>query len=315
MTRPVVALAVTWCLVAPAALADNVQRAIDDIRNTTDARRAGEIYASVARSAPDSAELRDVYMRKMLSLGRPDKAFGPAKALVKLDPSNGVAWAVVGCRSTSTTEAFSATVRAAVLLARDANVMRNLGQLVCWYEHQPEPPKVDAEVTKVFEANRKAWGANDAFQAGFERRKKGYDAHQKAIKGIEKAMEKIKADVEEIEDELERVEEDMAECRARIKELEEEIRSYWGIGPGGPSYGSSKAKAEVTRQRTRLNELSSEKKELIKQGKKCAKKFKKQEGTLAKVKRNEKDAMREAGAEFKLCPPACEPAAPDDSEG
>jgi TolA-binding protein len=290
------------------ARADNVKRAINDIRNATDARRAGEIYATVARSAPNSAELRDVYMRKMLSLGRPDKAFGPAKALVKLDPFNGVAWAVVGCCSTSSCEGFCAMVRAAALLKKDAHVMGNLGQLVSWYDHQEEPPKIDPEVLALFNDHRKAWETDKAFAAGYQRREKGYAAHREAIADVEKAMERIGEDADGLEDELDRVEEEIAQCRARIRELEEEIESYWGIGPYGSRYGNSKAKAELTRQRTRLGELSGEKKELVNQGRKCTKKHKKLATTLLKVKRDEKGAMRDAGASFNLLAPASVPA-------
>jgi TolA-binding protein len=302
-------------MVSPAASAGNVEQAVKDIRNATDARRAGEIYVSVARSAPESAELRDVYVRKMLEFGQLTKAFSPAKALVKLDPSNGVAWAVVGAKSTSTTEAFSATVRAASLLAGDANVMKNLGQLVCWYEHETEsekPPKVEPEVMKIFEANREAWGSNEAFKAGFDRRQKGYDAHQKAVEGVEKSMEQTKADVEDIKGQLEEVEEKIAECRARIKELEEELRVYSVTQRDkdgkkkkvGRVYGDRTTMAEVTRQRTRLGELANEKKTLIGQGKKLGSKYRKLEGTLAKTKRNEKGPMRDADADFKFAAPA-----------
>ncbi|KKN86367.1 hypothetical protein LCGC14_0269210 [marine sediment metagenome] len=298
---------------------EQMRRVIREIEGSQNARQAGEAYASVARLAPKHVELRDVYMRKLVALGASEAAATPARALTKLDPTNGLAWALTSCANAKRKKlalAFKGAVMAANLLGSDANVMNNIGQMAAWRDNEPDVKGLDAKTLADFEKSREAWAARKSFKQGYDRIQGGYEHHRELITEAEAAVEEKKEQIKDLEDSLRENKKEIVLSRERIKDLEAEIRIIrsrylrtgaprvprGGGGVGISSIASAEAK-ELQAEQEHMGELLREKKQLRAQGKKRVKEWRAAKRNIDVVKRDKRKAFREAKAEFALKPP------------
>jgi len=100
-----------------------------------------EAYRQGCKIDADNVQLHEEYMRRMLKLGVPHVAAEPAEALRRLQPKNVLALGTLGCvyaQRGRFPEALQATVAAAMLCLDDESIVRNVGQLIAWYQHDPK---------------------------------------------------------------------------------------------------------------------------------------------------------------------------------
>ena len=297
---------------------EQMRRAIREIEGSQNVRQAGEAYASVARLAPEHVELRDVYMRKLVALGASEAAATPAQALTKLDPTNGLAWALTSCANAKRNGlalAFKGAVLAANLLGNDPNVMNNIGQMAAWRDNEPDVKGLDVKALADFEKSREAWAARSGFKQGYDRIQGGYEHHRELITEAEAAVEEKQEQIKDLEDSLRENNKEIILSRQRIKDLEEEIRIIRsrylrtgaprvrrGGGVGISSIASEEAK-ELQAEQEHMAELLHEKKQLQAEGGKRVKELRAAKRNIDVVKRDKQKAFREAKAEFAFKPP------------
>lgn len=294
-----------------------IRRVIREIESSKSARQAGQAYASIARRAPKNVELRDAYMRKLFALGAAEAAAIPAQELTRLDPGNGLAWALTSCnraKRNKLTEAFKTSVMAANLLGDDPNVMNNIGQMAAWRDNEPDVKGLDTKALADFEKSREAWSVREGFQKGYDRVQGGYDRHRELIAEAEAEVEEKKKQITEIEDQLADLQKEIILSRERIEELSEEVRilrlryvrngGRRGGGGSVSSIASSKEAKELQAEQQHMGELLQEKKALQTQGKKLVKGIRNSKRKIDTVKRDKRKIFREAKAEFAFKPPA-----------
>ena len=114
-----------------------IRLAVKAIREANTVAAAAEGYAEGAEVDRENVELNTAYMRRLLQLGQPQTAGGPATILVQVPVEDGMAFGVVGynCgRQNDLPNALRYTLKAANLLKDDPSIQNNLGQLTAWYE-------------------------------------------------------------------------------------------------------------------------------------------------------------------------------------
>ena len=155
----------------PATRQQRLAEQIRIIRQATRPEEAIEAYARGCGLDATNVEIRDAYMRRMLRFGRPEIAAYAAQVLVKLQPDNYLAWAVMGHRHGKRkewTEAYEATAVALEGLAKDPSVLYNAGQLVAWQEGQTPPPKLSDRARRAVEQKRPQLNGAPQFKKGFD---------------------------------------------------------------------------------------------------------------------------------------------------
>ena len=122
--------------------AEKLAAFIRAIRRAEDPREALSAYAKGCSISRLNAELHTAHVRRMLQFGRPETAYYPAQAAVRLEPENGMAWGVLGYvhgKRHRLEEALAAAVRAAKYAPDDNSILHNAGQLVAWCDGQRPP--------------------------------------------------------------------------------------------------------------------------------------------------------------------------------
>ena len=210
---------------------EELRDAIRKVATTNDLREATSVYAAVATRAGRSKELHEVFMRKMLEMDLPHRAGGAARALVKIERDNGLAWAVLGYYDTNNDQVprgFQETVIAAPLLPHDDNILYNLGQAASWYDIEGPKTRFDSNAVGSLEQHRALWSQNGAFQEGYNRIQEGNEHHEGLIADVEDEIEEIDAEVQDLTDRHGELEDEIADVRATIEDLERILYLRYG---------------------------------------------------------------------------------------
>ncbi|MFB3893174.1 MAG: hypothetical protein ACE15C_14245 [Phycisphaerae bacterium] len=122
---------------------------LKSIQNAKDADAAMTSYAAGLAAHPDSPELHEIYVWKMIDLGTPSMGYDQARALVKLDKANPLGWAVIAFTNIErgkVNDAADAMAKAVAGGPQDEFVQATAGQLAAWYDSDFADKK-DAGVT------------------------------------------------------------------------------------------------------------------------------------------------------------------------
>ncbi len=167
-------------LAGPAvAAAGAVSAEIQAIRGAIDPSTAVTAYAAGVSINPDSVELHEAYVRRMVDFGLAELAYEQAWSLVALDPDKALGWAVIAFVSAQKghmTDAFSAAVLAADGLADDPFVGHLAGQLTAWYDKQSDKSALGEELGQGAAELRSKLGDKEAFKQGYEDAKAAFEA-------------------------------------------------------------------------------------------------------------------------------------------
>jgi len=196
----------------PGAEWDEMTKALRAIQSATTADEAAAAYARGCTQNRQSVKLQDAYLRKTLKLGRPDRAWRPAKELTTLAPKNGMAWGVLGYKQAKDERYIAAigpALRAAEFEPENTSICQNAAQLLVWYEGGKRLA-VDADTSgrmkrlkspatsgKVFaKAYKAAKSAYTKLGRDVTAKKKEADAASKEADALEQKYEKLRKDLQ-----------------------------------------------------------------------------------------------------------------------
>jgi len=157
--------------------AEQFQALLKALENAPEPATVAAAYARANTIDSKSPALHRAYTRRMLQFGLPQIAYYGARALVEIDPSDGLAWGVVGYvegRRGDLPRAFSATVRALTDQQDNPGILNNAGQLAAWFDSLPSTPEVSAEARRALANRRETLMKTRAFATAYERMKRAY---------------------------------------------------------------------------------------------------------------------------------------------
>jgi hypothetical protein len=139
------------------------------IRLANGPSEAVQAYAEAIKVNDKNPAVYDMYIRRMMGFRLFEILGAPAQELVKLDPNNGLGWAVLGftlARQGNMPAAFDDAVKAVNASPKDPFVLGFAGQLAGWYSHQAGqeglPPTILQAVLKLRE-----FAAQPAYVQGY----------------------------------------------------------------------------------------------------------------------------------------------------
>ena len=246
---------------------EELRDTIRAIATTSDLREATGLYASVATRAGRSRELHEVFMRKMLEMELPNRASGAARALVKIDPNNGLAWGVLGYYDTNKDQVprgFKETVTGATLMPHDSNLLYNLGQAAAWYDIEGPKTRFDPGAVATLEQHRSLWSQNGSFQEGLNRIERGKQHHEGLITDVEDDIADIEDELADLADRHSELEDEIADVRARIDDIERRIAIYMDavVDNALPGNGAHPLIVELSEAQKVLIQLLMEKEDI-----------------------------------------------------
>lgn len=228
---------------------EQVQQFVADyvryIRLATTVDSAVETYAKACTVAGDSIELHNVYMCKVLELGRPEAALSAASLLMVLDPENATAFGLVGyvhARKNQMSHACKELFRAWKLRPEDPVARHNAAQLAAWFKYSGRaavPADVRAGIQALAEKLEKQSGKKDPLAQAYRKAKavydergrrvkeinnkvakeqEQYDAVYKQAKDVDRQVRKVSGDIRRKEDEIRRTSRDLRRAERRAKD-------------------------------------------------------------------------------------------------
>jgi len=171
------------------------------LRAVENAAHPSEAIAAYARGCAidrENARIHRAYMRQMLKFGLPQVAHYAAQSLVALEPGDGMAWGVVGymhARRGDLAEAFAATVRAACYRRDDPSILHNLGQLLAWYENEPDAPAVAGWALRTLERIKPDLMKREAFVKAYEVTRVAYKDAERQADQFRRRLSQAEADL------------------------------------------------------------------------------------------------------------------------
>ncbi len=170
--------------VAPGVLADEaaakqIEPFVRTIATAQEVNTAAKAYArgcAVDRSHP---AIHDVYMQRMLQFGQPQLAKYPARALIGIDPGNGMAWGVLSynhARRGELMDALVTTLRAVEADPKNPSHLHNAGQLIAWYENELEAPALPNALRRAMARVKDRHDEDKTFALAYRRIDRGFEA-------------------------------------------------------------------------------------------------------------------------------------------
>jgi len=114
--------------------------ALTAIRQALTCAEASSAYRQALRTHRTDRAVHEVFLRRMIELGRPAEAYDAARMLAFLAPRDGLAWWVIAHRRVGQGRlyaALEAAVRALERKVRDPGLIELAGQLYAWYDTAP----------------------------------------------------------------------------------------------------------------------------------------------------------------------------------
>jgi len=186
---------------ATAPAGDRAQRLQEFIRAVERATHPSAAITAYARGCAidrTQPEIHNVYMRRMLEFGLPNIAYYPAKTLTALEADNGMAWGVLGYvhgKRGELADALSAATRAADLCRGDPSILHSAGQLVAWYDLDPELPRIPDRTKRTIEKVRADSMKLPAFAKAYRAIEQAYQQRRALVRDFEKRIGAVEAEM------------------------------------------------------------------------------------------------------------------------
>ncbi len=136
------------------------------------------LFAKGIAADPKSVPLHAAYVDRMVTLGLPSSAYHQARTLVELDPTAGVAWAVIAeaaARHRMLPGALWATARAVRHEPADPFVIDVAGQVLGWHDAMTDRPEIDRDILRDADLARAKLARNERFLRIYNETLLGYD--------------------------------------------------------------------------------------------------------------------------------------------
>lgn len=188
------------------------------IKDAPDAASAGRDYAEAMKIDGKNTELCEAYMRRMWHFDKYKIAYYPALQLTKKDPTNGLAWGIVGyyhAMRGNYLRALEPTLQAAKCMPDDAATMANAGSLVTWYGNTKPQPRISPELKSLIELGKLSWAGTKEFSDACASYGKKVGAAKKKADELAKEISEKKKRIGSLAGEYKKLDE---ECRKKYKE-------------------------------------------------------------------------------------------------
>ena len=209
------------------------------IRESDDARTVMRTYTRALAVSRDNAELHRAYVRRMLQFGLPQIAQHAARELVRLQLADGIAWGVLGYmhgRRGELADAFVATLQAAERIPYDPSIQNNAGQLVAWYDFEPDRPRVPDAARRTLAKLRELLAKAKPFERAYEGLKVAYGQQTGATAALDKQVAAAEAEAQavqrlarDVDSQLQELNDDIDYRNRLIDSLWREVRSGYAL--------------------------------------------------------------------------------------
>ncbi len=305
--------------------ADRLEAYIRAVRQADNPRSAMSAYARGCAIDRNKAELHNAYMRRMLKFGLPKIAYYPARVLVRLDRSNGLAWGVVGYmqgKRGEFAEAFSATIRSLENRRDDPSVLHNAGQLAAWYDNEPDLPRVHDRVRRSLAQMKKELLAGKPYSSAYKAIEAAYAQRAEMVERLDKQVAAAEAEVlaarrmaMEIDSQLRELADEIDRRKRMIDELWRELRTgagyYYRDADGRLIYYRRYRRAyrddlydRIHQAEREVERLKAERRGVRNRGKTVLVELKGKEVILARLRQQMRKAKIRTGRTFRWDPPA-----------
>ena len=161
---------------APAAANTNasndLSKIIATIRASSDPSGIVEAYSRGIAANPDSRELLQAYVGKMADLGMPELAGSQARKLLSMEPTNGVAMAIMAddlLRSGDISQALAGAAAAVEQAGDNAFVLRMAGNIIGSYDARSPRPSISPVLKKSIDDLNLRLAKKTAFTDAYNR--------------------------------------------------------------------------------------------------------------------------------------------------
>jgi hypothetical protein len=182
-------------------------------------------YAKGCDIDRQSLDLQRAYMLRLLQFHQAPLANAPAKALTASQPcSDGVAWGVVGYNSAVQGDydaGLSAMLQAAQAAPDNQAILRDLGQLVAWYELQKPPPALTASDKALLAKVKTILAKDHAFDNSYRTALLG----QKTAANDQQQQVKHQADLASAQKDLDASQKSIADLQRQAQTLTQRLNN------------------------------------------------------------------------------------------
>ncbi len=217
---------------------EEIAAAIEAIRAAETGPEAKSAYADISRRALESAELRQVYIQRVLELDRVDYGASAAEQLLKLVPDDLNALRVAAysrAKKDDLAGALDASLQAGVRATNDEATMKNLGQLVAYMQLNDEAPDISESTLELLNQSTEALAGIEAYATEHDRIAQAYGIYLAGLEEVALALADLSAAKEAQEAKLAELEAQLETILENKREIQKQIRSQGGGGAGGAS--------------------------------------------------------------------------------
>lgn len=207
------------------------------VAEAKDPSSAAAAYARANVVDPSNVKLHEIYMVKMLKFGMLKVAIYPARALVGLDGKHILAWSVIGYvhgKKGELVQAFEATMLAVEHMQDNPSVTNNAGQLVAWFDRDPDAPQVSAAARRVLEQVRGKLAANKEYAQAYQRVAEAYKERaslraefESKLPAAEATVRTLRQQVTEVDSEYRAIADDIDSRNRLIDSMRRELGYYY----------------------------------------------------------------------------------------
>lgn len=152
------------------------------VREAADPSATVAAYAAAVGQVGTSVVVEDAYVRRMAEFGLPELAEMQAQDVLRRDPNNDVARAVVAYvlgRRGQAVDALANIAQAAGgdRVVADPFVLRTAGQLVAWYDTQADKTQVPEQVRAELDGMRQKLGTQETYAQAYAAAKEAYEGN------------------------------------------------------------------------------------------------------------------------------------------
>jgi hypothetical protein len=134
-----------------ARLRARLHAAIVDVEESPDIDSAVDAYAAGLSVDPNNLALHKAYLRRVIELDVPQLGVTATQHILEREPNNGLARALaafIEARQGQMDDALTDITLAARKSPDEPFVQRTAGHLLAWYDHNPDPPYLPANVRR-----------------------------------------------------------------------------------------------------------------------------------------------------------------------
>jgi len=250
-------------------IADVLAKLAVAIKEAETVAEADELFSRASRFDRNDPAVNRAYLQRSLQFGQVQKAVYAARRLLKFNPSEGQAHAVLTYYEAyrgKLPQALPAGVRAAELLPDDPGVMHNAGALVAWYEHQDDASEFPRDTQSSIRRNRESWLEDPDFARAYDQVDELMGAYDQEIADLREKLAAIEGEIEEAQAKIKELAEQIDEADSDILGLQQNIDSLeYSLGQETNAYDAGQIRSQIARLRADVRELRRQREKWVRE--------------------------------------------------